>query len=249
MKTHLSIVVVAAIAVSSPAAAQKLGVGGTGVDEASAITTCAKPLGTIALVEEKAKGDPRLEALPPGIRAMMDMAQAQQGGGGSVDPLPLLKLLAARSHCFVIVDRGAAFDALQRERTLAAGSSGTPQKNTLVAVEYLLVAQVVYSDAKSRQSGGVGGGLMGGLGFQQKTLEAQTLLTLTSVRTGVQVAIASGQARMKDIGILFGGLSNLGVGALGGTYASSDMGKITALALLYGFRKLTVDAQSAIPSQ
>lgn len=88
---------------------------------------------------------------------------------------------------------------------------------------------------------------MGGLGFQQKTLEAQTLLTLTSVRTGVQVAVASGQARKKDIGILFGGLSNLGVGALAGTYAPSDMGKITALALMDGFRKLTTDAQSAIP--
>ena len=42
---------------------------------------------------------------------------------------------------------------------------------------------------------------MGVLGFQQKTLEAQTLLTLTSVQTGVQVAVASGQARKKDIGI------------------------------------------------
>ena len=238
-----------ALGTSCPVSAQKLGVGGTGVDEASMLTTCPKPLGTIALVEEKAKSDPRLEALPPGIRAMMDMAQAQQGGGGSVDPLPLLKLLAARSHCFVIVDRGAGFDAIQRERALAAGAGGSVQASTLQVVEYFLVAQVVYSDAKSRQTGGVGGGLMGGLGFQQKTLEAQTLLTLTSVKTGVQVAVASGQARKKDIGILFGGLSDLGVGALGGTYASSDMGKITALALLDGFRKLTADAQSAIHTQ
>ena len=135
---------------------------------------------------------------------MMEIAQAQQGGGGSIDPLPLLKLL---------------------------------------------VAQVIYSDAKSRQSGGAAGGLIGGVGFQQKTLEAQTMLTLTSVKTDVQVAVASGQARKKDIGILFEGLSNLGVGALGGTYASSDMGKITALALFDGFRKLTVDAQAAIPSK
>ena len=127
MSGHLSILVVAALVSSASTRAQKLGVGGTGVDEASTITTCPKPLGTIALVEEKAKDDPRLEALPPGIRAMMDMAQAQQGGGGSVDPLPLLKLLAARSRCFVIVDRGAGFEALQRERALAAGPSSTPQ--------------------------------------------------------------------------------------------------------------------------
>ena len=97
--------------------------------------------------------------MPPQFRAMIEMAQAQQGGGGSVDPLPLLKPLAARSHCFVIVDRGAGFDALQRERALAAGATGAAQTNTtLQAAEYMLVAQVVYSDAKSRQSGGAGGG-------------------------------------------------------------------------------------------
>ena len=103
MRLILSILLASsAIATGSPAAAQTRGVGGTGVDEASTLTTCTKPLGTIALVEEKAKGDPRLDALPPGMRAMMDMAQVQQGGGSSVDPLPLLKLLAARSRCFVM---------------------------------------------------------------------------------------------------------------------------------------------------
>ena len=250
MKYSLSIALAASLScvITSPAMAQKLGVGGTGVDDASTLTTCAKPLGTIALVEEKANSDPRMDAMPPQFRAMMEMAQAQQGGGGSVDQLPLLKPLAARSHCFVIVDRGAGFDALQRERSLAAGASGAAQTNTtLHAAEYMLVAQVVYSDAKSRQSGGAAGGLIGGLGFQKKTLDAQTLLTLASVKIGVQVAVASGQARKKDISVLFGGLSDLGVGALGGTYALSDRGKITTLALLDGFRKLTADAQAAIP--
>ena len=246
-KSSLSIVLAASLfsVAAAPALAQKLGVGGAGVDDASALTTFATPLGTIALVEEKAKSDPCMDAMPPQFRAMMEMAQAQQGGGGSVDQLPLLKLLAARSHCFVIVDRGAGFDALQRERALAAGATGAAQTNiTLQAAEYMLVAQVVYSDAKSLQSGGAAGALIGGLGFQQKTLEAQTL---TSVKIGIQVAVASGQVRKKDIGVLFGGLSDLGVGALGGTYAASGMGKITTLALLDKFRKLTADAQIAIP--
>ena len=249
MKYILSIALAASLSCigAAPVFAQKLGVGGTGVDEASALTTCPKLLGTSALVKEKIKADPRFDPLPPQFRAMMEMAQAQKGGGGSVDPLPRLKLLAARSHCFVIVDRGAGFDALQRERALAAGAAESHA--TLQTAEYMLVAQVICSDAKSRQSGGAAGGLIGGVGFQQKTLEAQTMLTLTSVKTDVQVAVASGQARKKDVGILFEGLSNLGVGALGGTYASSDMGKITALALLDGFRKLTVDAQAAIPAR
>jgi len=43
----------------------------------------------------------------------MRMAEAQQNGGQArVDPIPLLKLLAANSNCFLIVDRGEGFDAL-----------------------------------------------------------------------------------------------------------------------------------------
>jgi hypothetical protein len=240
-----ALIFVVAVSLATTAPAQRLGVGGTGVDEASQLPICDKSMGTVALVEEKQKTDARLDALPPHIRAMMEMAQGQQGGGGSVDPLPLLKLLAARSRCFTVVDRAAGFDAVQRERAIAAGQSATPVVAPLLQVaDFVLSASVVYADSKSRQSGGGMGGLVGGIGFSQKTLEAQTLLSLTSVKTGVQEAVASGQARKKDVGILFGGLSNLGVAGLGGSYASTDMGKITSLALLDGFRKLVIDAQA-----
>ena len=237
---------VAALAMlaATPAAAQKLGVGGTGVDEASQLPTCDRPIGIVALVEEKAKSDPRMDALPPQFRAMMEMARAQQGGGTSVDPMPLVKLLAARSRCFTVVDRGAGYDALQRERAIAAGQGGAVAAPALQIATHLLSIQIVYIDAKSRQSAGGFGGLMGGIGFTQKTLEAQVIMTLTRVDNGVQEVVSSGQARKKDIGVLFGGLSDLGVGALGGTYASTDAGKITALALLDGYRKLVVSAKS-----
>lgn len=48
----LSCVILSAFG-SSIAYAQKLGVGGTGVDEASQLPICDKSLGTVALVEEK----------------------------------------------------------------------------------------------------------------------------------------------------------------------------------------------------
>ncbi|MEP9403536.1 CsgG/HfaB family protein [Sphingomonas silueang] len=235
--------------VATPGAAQKLGKGGIGIDENTEVPRCTRPLGTIAVVEERAAGG-TAEGIPPGLAALMRMAEAQNGGSQRVDPLPILKLLVSQSGCFQIVDRGEAFDALQRERQLAAGGAvaGANNQATLKAADYLLQAKVLYSD---NDSGGSGGGLgsmfPGGLGFKQKVKASQTMLTLVEVKTGIQQAVATGSARKKDLSILGGGiLTNTGIGALGGTYTSTDMGKITSLAMLDAFIKLTTQAQSRL---
>jgi hypothetical protein len=235
--------------VATPATAQKLGKGGIGVDETTEVPRCDRPLGTIALVEERSAASPT-DGLPAGMAALIRMAEAQNGGSQRVDPLPLLKLLVAQSGCFQIVDRGEGFDALQRERQLAAGGSvaGANNQATLKAADYLLQAKVLYSD---NDSGGSGGGLgsmfPGGLGFKQKVKASQTMLTLVEVKTGIQQAVATGSARKKDLSITGGGiLTNAGVGALGGNYTSTDMGKITSLAMLDALRKLMTQAQSRL---
>ena len=151
-----------------------------------------------------------------------------------------------------VVERGGAFDALQRERQLAAGGSvangAALNQATLRAADYLLTAQVLYSDSNARGGGGGVGGTFGSaVGLKTKTLESQTMLTLVNVKTGVQTAVATGAARKRDVTVVGGGLLlSLGVGALGGAYTSTDIGKITSLALLDSFRKLTVDAQTRI---
>ena len=73
---------------SAPAHAQKPGVGGTGVDEASQLPICDNPLGAVALVEERAQPNPRLADLPTQFRDVMETPRAQQGCGNPVDPLP-----------------------------------------------------------------------------------------------------------------------------------------------------------------
>lgn len=184
------------------------------------------------------------------MAALIRMAEAQNGGSQRVDPLPLLKLLISQSFCFQVVDRGESFDALQRERELAAGGAvaGANNQATLKAADYLLQAKVLYSDDNASGSGaGLGSLFPGGLGFRQKVKSSQTMLTLVEVKTGIQQAVATGSARKKDISILGGGiLTNAGVGALGGTYTSTDMGKITSLAMLDAFNKLIRQAQSRL---
>lgn len=233
-----------AVAATAPSFAQKTGVGGTGVSEASAVPTCTAPLGIVALVETKS-ADP-MDQLPPGMAALVRMAEAQNGGGAAkVDIIPLLQMLISKSRCFRIVDRGQAFSALERERQLA----GAPPQQ-LKAADYLLQARLIYSDAKSRESGGGFGTLGAGILLKSKTAEAQLGLDLVEVRTGIQVAIASGSARKRDLGIVGGGLLlDAGVAALGGSYASTDVGKITSLAVLDAFRKLILEARARIPAQ
>ncbi|MFN3675715.1 MAG: CsgG/HfaB family protein [Sphingomonas pseudosanguinis] len=251
MKTIATIFGIMALA-AAPASAQKLGKGGVGVDEQSELPQCAAMIGTVALVEDRSATDQRgTDDLPAGLRALVRMAEQQNGGGARVDPLPLLKLLTARSNCFQIVDRGQGFTALQRERELAAGGSVAAGSNaaSLRAADFLLTAQVVYSDNNAGGNGGAIGGLMpGGLGFKTKKMESQTILTLVEVKTGIQRAVATGSARKKDLSILGGGiLANAGVGALGGAYTSTDIGKVTSLALLDAMRKLLTDARATMP--
>jgi curli biogenesis system outer membrane secretion channel CsgG len=243
----VGIAIMAATLTPGAAGAQTLGAGGTMVNGNQLLEKCDRPIGTASLVEEK-KAAGTEAGLPPQLAAMMAMARAQQGQT-SIDPLPLLKLLAAQSGCFQVVDRGEAFNAIQRERQIAAGgqTTGAAPGATLTASDYVLVAQIVEQDGNAGGIGGLGGVGFGGLGFKQTRKEAQVLLTLSKVSTGVQEAVASGQARKKDTGLVMGGLLGLGVGAIGGGYESTDIGKVTAAALLDGFNKLVIQVRARPP--
>jgi len=218
---------------------QRGSVQNTVTNEAPELNRCASPIGVVAMVE------PASETL----------AQLQQAGLSS--PVPVLKLLMARSNCFQIVDRGAASEVLLRERKLA--TEGQLRKGSdmgdgqLVAADYLITPNILFQDPNAGGSGigGVLGGLIGGpIGIiagsvRSTTLEAQVLLTLTNVRSGIQQAVAEGSATKRDIGFNVGGLlaggvgGGIGVGAAGGgAYASTDIGKIVMVAFVDSLNKL-----------
>lgn len=241
MQKSLTIVTSIALAASAftPAFAQKTGKGGTGIDEATALETCTGPMGTAQLVEQKT--DDPADQLPPQFAALARLAeQNQKGGPSKVDPGPLLKLFAAKSYCFKIADRSAAYEAIQKENE-RTGNNG----NDIASVDYILTYQILYSDAKSRESGGGVGGMFGSaVGLKTKTLESQVLLTVVNAKTGLQEVVSTGSARHKDVSIIGGGLLlDLGVGALGGSFANTDIGKVSSYAMLDAYRKLIKDAR------
>jgi curli biogenesis system outer membrane secretion channel CsgG len=195
-------------------------------------------------------------ARPIGYAALLEPDHPHWSRYGLSSPVPLIRLMMAQSGCFRVVDRGAASTALQRERALAArgelqtGSSmGGGQ---MVAADYIITPNVVHQDENSGGAfGGLGaylpgvpGAIAGGLRTQN--LEAQTVLFVTNVRTGVQEAVAEGSATKRDIG--FGGVGWAGVVAgVGGGYEDTEIGKIVAAAFMDAHNKL-VTQLGAIPA-
>lgn len=220
----------------------KLGGGSTAVTgsagaagtnkESQQLIKCARPIGTAALLEPANTG------------------YAQYG---LTSPVPLLKLMMAQSRCFKVVSRGATSTALEKERALASGGQlkggSRMGGGQMVAADYIIEPAITHKDANS--GGGFGGlgailpGVAGAIagGIKTTNLEAQTLLTLTNVRTGVQEAVAEGSASKRDMS--FGGIGFVGaIGGAGGTYESTDIGKITAAAFLDAHNNLVTQLRA-----
>jgi len=208
----------------------------------AALRHCDQPLGTMALVEDQT-----------------GTALAQYG---LQSPVPLLRLLAAQSGCFAVVERGQALDRMMQERDLA--SQGLLQTGSnvggaqMIAADYLLTPFVTFSEddagAIAGAAGALGSFLPYGLGASLTALgggvkfrEAQTMLAATDQRTGLQIATAEGSARTSDIlggAFTLGGLP--GFAGLGG-FANTDQGKVVSAAFLDAFNNLVDQLAARAP--
>jgi len=171
-------------------------------------------------------------------------------------PQKLLKVIVQRSGCFNVVDRGSGLSAAQRERDIG-GSLGLQRRSNvgqgqIKAADYVLIAEVQASNRNAQGSGAMGavGGLLGGPfggligGIRSKKLEANTVLTITNVRTTEQLAAVEGYAAKNDIsfgggGGIFGG--SFGAAGVGGGYDNTDIGRIVTLAFLDAYSKLVTE--------
>lgn len=171
-------------------------------------------------------------------------------------PQKLLKVLVQRSGCFNLVDRGSGLSAAARERDIGGGLGMQRGSNVgqgqIKAADYVLVAEVQAADRDTGGSAvgaGVGGLIGGGFGamvggIRTKKMEANTVLSLTNVRTTETVAVQDGYAAKNSMSFGGGGGGFWGSGGaalVGGGYDSTDIGRIVTLAFIQAYSKMVND--------
>ncbi|MEH3101048.1 MAG: SH3 domain-containing protein [Sphingomonas adhaesiva] len=246
MPMNARIVVVAllgaGLVTAAPAGAQKLAKASSGQrlqeQTAADVPHCLRKLGSLSIVDGD---DPR-----PWTQYSL------------APPSKLLKVLVQRSGCFNLVDRGSGLQAAQRERDISGGLGLQRGSNVgqgqIKAADYVLVAEI--QGANSNVSGGgaaagIGGllggrvgGLLGGIG--SKKMEANTVLSLTNVRTTETIATEDGYAAKNNL--TFGGGGFLAVGgAVGGGYDNTDIGRIVTLSFIQAYSRMVTSLGLVTP--
>ncbi|MBX9813109.1 MAG: curli production assembly/transport component csgg [Proteobacteria bacterium SG_bin5] len=164
-------------------------------------------------------------------------------------PAKLLRVLVQRSGCFNLVDRGSGLNAAQQERDIGNDLGLQRRSNVgqgqIKAADYVLIAEISNADENvsgSGVAGGVGGligGRVGGLlgGVKSRKLEANTVLSLTNVRTTETIAVEEGYAAKNNLSFGAGGFFAI-AGAVGGGYDNTDIGKIVTLSFIQAYSKM-----------
>lgn len=200
----------------------------------SELERCAAPLGTVSLVENQTAGWYTILTneyrLPPTAN--------------------LLRLMVQQSNCFVVVERGAAgMRAMGRERDLMQSGEMRGGSNfgrgQMVASDYGLSPEIIFSEGNTGGLGGALGGIIGGrtgnvlgsVAGATRTREAAAMLTLVDNRSGVQVSASQGSATKTDfggMGALFGGSAGAGLGG----YQNTPQGKVISAAFMDAYNQM-----------
>ena len=229
-------VVVAAAAaclLGSTAEAQRLARPSSGQrlqeQTANDVPRCARKLGTVSIAD----GD------DPSPWTQYSLAP----------PSKLLKVLVQRSGCFTLVDRGTGLNAAQRERDIGNGLGLQRRSNVgqgqVRAADYVLIAEIqgansnVSGNGAAAGIGGLLGGRVGGLigGMRSKKMEANTILSLTNVRTTETIATEEGYAAKNNLSIGGGGFFAV-AGGVGGGYDNTEIGRIVTLSFIQAYSRM-----------
>lgn len=228
--------------------AKSVATGSAGGENAENVNThlvhCEIPFGTMAVNEDHTN---------PWYGYMV-------GRFGVQSTVPVLRLLAQQSNCFVVVERGTGMNSVTRERRLQQSGElrqdSNFDKGQMVAADYTVTPTLVY---KQKNVGGAGmmlgafipfgtliGAAVSGLSYK----DSQSLLTLVDNRSGVQVSVAEGSSKGMDVGGVLGMLdiSSGGAGGLG-AYTRTAEGKLIVASMTDAYNHLVSAARNYKPQQ
>lgn len=219
--------------------------GGASVNANKSLKRCDKPLGTLAVSDGRIEGSRLVTTVEP-----------------------LLRLAVQQSNCFMLTSAGneasqAKLDRIKNKTRYSgetrAGSNF--QKGQMVATDYLLEPTVIVANESTGGQGAnlgaavgsfnpLAGAIVGGLSVAgaKEIRTSDVALTLTDIRSEVQVALASGSATVENSaisgGLGMGGWDGLlaGAGGVGiSSYARTPEGQAIAAAFFDAYNNL-VDA-------
>jgi hypothetical protein len=213
----------------------------TDVAANSALETCERPLGTVALSEDQSAD-------------WYDVLRNKYRLPPSAN---LLRFMVQQSNCFVVVEReSAGANAMSRERALRqsgelrAGSNfGAGQ---MVASDYALFPSIIFNKPDAELLGSaffraIGGGrsaIAGAAGGVMVSEQPNAILTLIDNRSGVQVVASEGHPSAADIGALPEVL-RAGAASSVGRYSSTSQGQTVAASFVDAFNQMVITLRSA----
>lgn len=214
--------------------------GATSVNANKSLERCSSPLGTLAVADGRISGSPSVT---------------------TVDPL--IRLAVQQSNCFVLTSAGnqasrALINSIvDEQRNSGEYRAGSKQhKGQRVAADYLLDPQVIVNnEVTGGQNVGMGailgtlspfaGAIAGTVSHMTETRTSDVALTLTDIRSTVQVGISTGSATVNNMsasgGGGLGGWGGFIGGAAGGqlgTYSRTPEGLATAAAFFDAYNAM-----------
>ena len=209
--------------------------GQNSVNTSPDLEKCDRPFGTLAVNEDYTAG-----------------WYTHLSRYGIHSTVPVLRLLAQQSNCFVVVERGAGFRHMTRERRLE--QSGELRQNShfgkgqMVAADYTVTPDLIFNEENTGGLSGIGsavgsafgsiGSIVGGtLAGSIQFGQAQSMMTLIDNRSGIQVGVAEGSASSTSLGGALGLLGTHAGGALG-MYNRTPQGKVVVGAMMDAYNNL-----------
>jgi hypothetical protein len=194
----------------------------------SQLERCDQTLGTMSIVEE---------ANQPWVQQFSAQYRMQS-------TVPLLRMIIQQSNCFVVVERGQAFNNMQTERALMERGelrrTSNIGKGQMVAADYTMTPSITFSQKDTSGVGALFGGRIGTVASlvsgSMKSNEASTMLLLTDNRSGIQLAAAEGSAQNWDFGMMGAFFQHNLAGANG--FSNTPQGKVLAASFMDSYNQL-----------